>query len=136
MRTQIVVGLALLMAGAICARAADWQQVWKSEENGNSVSYDKESFEKISSSDVKVTTRYQFVKQVEASRTVPAHDMTIASFTIDCDDYTSVINNQTWHLNSQTVKTFTGPSPELPAPPQMKIGIPAAFAAVCARLKE
>src|SRR5947209_3660730 len=115
---------------ATSAFASDWQAIWKRDDGKETVSIDKQSLKKMTAS-VRVSIKFNYseVKEQKAGSSIPNHDMTVGEYVINCRDYTSTINRNTWYLDSKTVKVFNGPSNPLPAPPQFETGVPAAFKA-------
>ena len=132
MRKYLAVGILLGALGATSAFGAEWQVAWKSDTE--TVSLDKQGMKRIDGSKVRVSIMDKY-SQTQAAKgesfRIPEHDMSIGEYVVDCRDFTSTINRNTWYLGSKVVREFAGPSKTLPAPPQFERGIPAALRLAC-----
>jgi hypothetical protein len=136
MRKLLAVGILFGALTVSSAFGADWQEAAKTDKVTTSI--DKQTLKRVGGSRVRVSIMQQFAETQPPSgekNPIPAHDKTIGDYTINCGDFTSVINRNTWYLGSKVVKVFNGPSNQLPAPPQFERGVPAAFKLACDTIK-
>ena|ERR1044071_8759126 len=128
MRRFLAVGILFGSLAAGSAFAADWQEVSKTD--AGTTSLDKQSLKRVDRSRVRASIMYKFSQPQPATAQTPEHDMTIGAYVVNCGDFSSVANRNTWYLNSKVVRVFNGPA-NLPPPPQFERGVPAALKAAC-----
>jgi hypothetical protein len=131
MRNPWTVARLLGALSATSALGAEWQVASKVESDTTSVN--KQSLKRLDGSKVRVNIMIKYAQtqpQKGEKFVIPAHDTSIGDYAVNCADYTSTNQRNTWYLNSKTVKEFTGTF-DLPAPPQFERGVPAAFKLAC-----
>src|SRR5262245_13038439 len=131
MRNPWTVGVLLGALSATSALGAEWQVASKVEADTTSV--DKQSLKRLDGSKIRVNIMIKYVQtqpQKGEKFVIPEHDTSIGDYVVNCADYTSTNQRNTWYLNSKLVKEFNGTF-NLPAPPQFERGVPAAFKLAC-----
>jgi hypothetical protein len=131
MRNPWTLGVLLGALGATSALGAEWQAASKAETNTTSV--DKQSLKRLDGSRIRVDIMMKYTQpqpQAGEKFVIPEHDTSIGDYVVNCTDYTSTNQRNTWYLNSKLVKEFNGTF-NLPTPPQFEKGVPAAFKLAC-----